>query len=456
MNTRSVLDWLSNISDIDHQPCKRPDAPSRKRRRPLTPDSTNDNNDSMPTSDDDASHPHKRHNAADDMTPRPTRKRIQTVRSESDYSLASPSRDSSASQRSGSQSPRKQFHVLRLQADGIIYRDLPQFTNKPTGLRSLLDSIDDGMDGNGIIPSSQQPSLVKAARDYDEFRWAARGNYYFSDNRDAVGQTPSVEDVLRILDNSVECSAGQHHEDGWNKFVHAPLLELAFHPRGERVKDQLVSFTSCVHASIISDYGTRSTAKKVDFCIYINPSNDRTPSSAPTVPAIKRLIHQLPRKAFNPTDFVPLEERPIALSIETKRPAEGFDGAKLQLGVWQMAHWSFLRHLMDMQSSSESARSQELEQEPSLAEGEGSGRRLQYPEFLPGIIIQGHNWHLVITTFNGSQTTFWQKVPIGSTDDTKGIYKLVHSLQVLRNWVDKSYWPWLRGLILQGDTAHNS
>lgn len=49
----------------------------------------------------------------------------------------------------------------------------------------------------------------------------------------------------------------------------------------------------------------------------------------------------MPGKKFNYTDYDPLEERPIALSIETKKPSEGFDAAKLQLGVWEMAHWSF-------------------------------------------------------------------------------------------------------------------
>lgn len=37
---------------------------------------------------------------------------------------------------------------------------------------------------------------------------------------------------------------------------------------------------------------------------------------------------------------------------------------------------------------------------------------------------------------------------MGTTDNTKGIYQIVHNLQILRQWVEKTYWPWLQQLIL--------
>jgi hypothetical protein len=58
---------------------------------------------------------------------------------------------------------------------------------------------------------------------------------------------------------------------------------------------------------------------------------------------------QLPGNMFNFTSFVPLQDRPIALSIETTRLTEGFDVAKLQLGVWQAAHWALLNTLIHTQ-----------------------------------------------------------------------------------------------------------
>ncbi|KAM0420807.1 hypothetical protein ACHAPT_011468 [Fusarium lateritium] len=74
------------------------------------------------------------------------------------------------------------------------------------------------------------------------------------------------------------------------------------------------------------DYGMLGAAKKVDFCVYINPANDfpavleYTP---PAVSAIKYLAQQLPGEEFNVTDYGPLKERPIPLSIETKKPKRG-------------------------------------------------------------------------------------------------------------------------------------
>lgn len=189
-------------------------------------------------------------------------------------------------------------------------------------------------------------------------------------------------------------------------------------------------------ASIIPEYCASTPPKKVDFCIYIDPSNN-PPSPSSTISAqsaFERCRGELPGRVFNFTDFVPLDQRPIALSIETKKPSEGFDGAKLQLGVWQMAHWSFLRHLQYLAETSS-------KEDPTIS---------ALPLFIPGIIIQGHNWHLIITTLEEQKTFFWQKVLIGSTSSTKGIYQIIYVLHVLRRWVEDTYWPWLRDIVLRG------
>lgn len=225
-----------------------------------------------------------------------------------------------------------------------------------------------------------------------------------------------------------------------------------------------------IHASILPNYGNPSANKKVDFCIFVNPSNEPTGSSSKpsstAISSIESLCLELPNESFNFTDFTPLERRPIALSIETKKPGEGWEGARLQLGVWLMAHWNFLAHLVEMtdktrqeassinmQESAESLSLDEENRESSTAKTphgtENNESPTPLPEFLPGIIIQGHQWDLIITTFEGRRTTFWHKLPMGNTLDTKGIYKLVHSLQILRGWVENVYWPWLRELVLR-------
>ncbi|KAI3572983.1 hypothetical protein IWW34DRAFT_636316, partial [Fusarium oxysporum f. sp. albedinis] len=85
----------------------------------------------------------------------------------------------------------------------------------------------------------------------------------------------------------------------------------------------------------------------------------------------------------------------------------------------------------------------EIDVEPS-----NSDLRSNLPEFLPGIIINGHEWWLTISTFENSRVQFYEKKALGSTKDKKEIYKLVCALQVLSQWVEESYWPWLKELVL--------
>lgn len=151
------------------------------------------------------------------------------------------------------------------------------------------------------------------------------------------------------------------------------------------------------------------------------------------------------------------------MSIETKKPNAGFDGAKLQLGVWQNAHWTFLRHLALVASYNKVAAEKksaeavaelaaieqqlmETEQESMAAEQ----KSYELPSFIPGIIIQGHLWHLIITTPEGRRTMVWQSVGIGNTQSTKGIYQIVCVLHLLRKWAEKTYWPLIWEMVSAG------
>lgn len=109
------------------------------------------------------------------------------------------------------------------------------------------------------------------------------------------------------------------------------------------------------------------------------------------------------------------------------RTGEGWDNARLQMGIWNAAHWEFLHQLSKMRQNAE-ARLSTLRQEegntdnPSQHALSSPDQVKPLPEYLPGIIIQGHDWHLVITTREGDKTVFWQKMTFGSTSSSKGIY----------------------------------
>ncbi|KAH7232768.1 hypothetical protein BKA59DRAFT_427225 [Fusarium tricinctum] len=465
MSSTFIEAWLQDIpkhmsQDIDIQrPSKR-----QRRQHPVTPDPSED----CPFAEMPPLSPTKRQNSQisndenqdHDKTPKP--KRARSVRSESEHSLSS-HLSYHSSQVSGQSSPRKQLLNLKLDTRGIEFRDLVLFEDKPIELEDLLDEIELVMEGKGIVSISQQDALMAASRSSKDFKWAARGGSYFSPDRDAIGHTPSPEDVGRILAAAAECSSNSHHEANWNMEVHNPLLSLAFRPPAQGLYTHLNTST---HANLISDYTNSSVSKKVDFSIYIEPSNDieLLAQNNSVIDAISRCQRDLPSACVNFTDATPLAHRPVAFSIETKKPSAGFDGAKLQLGIWQNAHWTFLRHLAQVASDRCAAAEEAAAAEKATPAEPGQmeiaqelieqatkpKKTFDLPTFVPGIIIQGHQWHLIITTPQDRKTMVWQSVSIGSTQSTKGIYQIVYVLHFLREWVKSKYWPLIRNIVGAG------
>jgi hypothetical protein len=63
-------------------------------------------------------------------------------------------------------------------------------------------------------------------------------------------------------------------------------------------------------------------------------------------------------------------------------------------------------------------------------------------EFLPGIIVQGHNWQFVASVVDGSgKSLLLTGERIGGTDSPMGIYSLLLALRRLRRWIMDEYWP---------------
>jgi hypothetical protein len=70
---------------------------------------------------------------------------------------------------------------------------------------------------------------------------------------------------------------------------------------------------------------------------------------------------------FNFINAIGLQHQPVAIGIETKKPSKGYEVAKLQ-GVWQAAHWAFIRTLIQTQQENEKMRTlQKQVEEQNLA-----------------------------------------------------------------------------------------
>ncbi|RKK21609.1 hypothetical protein BFJ66_g17506 [Fusarium oxysporum f. sp. cepae] len=412
--------WLQQIQTGSTSTPQTRQGPKRRRLNPPTPEASQSGN-SMASP--------KKHTLTDYddefETPRPSR-RIRTPRSESGTSLPS---TQSASQASGRSSPTKQLRALALNTRGVITRELSAFPNMPAPLETLLDKIDLASSGIGILPSSQRPV-------YRDFKWTRQpilSNILFSDDRDNLGHTPTPEAIQWILHEAAYCNSRGCSEADWNVEVHHRVLAAALRPLQGPRRDQFFDFRLSTTASIITEYHVTSASKKVDFCMYLDPKQDESAQVSETIDALKNI---LPLGMFNHANLAPLSDNPIAVSIETKKTGEGWENAKLQMEVWMAAHWQFLRKLLSLRQ-----RAQELTTT--------NEKRWNLPDFIPGIIIQGHDWHLIITTPEGEKTVFWQKKNFGDTSSSKGIYKIIYTLQLLRQWAQEDYWKWMRELLLE-------
>lgn len=149
--------------------------------------------------------------------------------------------------------------------------------------------------------------------------------------------------------------------------------------------------------------------------------------------AVERLLalrQATPYLSTNQTDYTPFRNRPIVVTIETKIMGEAWHAARLQVGVWQIAHWRALRSLCtitvdeDMAEGAEQSAAREDtyecgEEDGDMALGVGdkgapADRRglqdtkvqeaLDEVDFLPAIIIRGHDWWFVASTLEGNKT----------------------------------------------------
>lgn len=163
-------------------------------------------------------------------------------------------------------------------------------------------------------------------------------------------------------------------------------------------------------AGLIAQYKPKDApSKMVDFCLAIQPNAE----DQRLIDSVRRIR---PGESINHTDWGRLRKHPIAVSIETKRFGDQFDAALLQIATWHSSQWRSLRW---------------------------GDKSLPSIEFLPGIIIQGHDWEFIATTMgaDGVATIFKPPLQIGNTRSEEGIYKLLISLQQLKRWAEESYWP---------------
>ncbi|KAL8366867.1 hypothetical protein RB595_005029 [Gaeumannomyces hyphopodioides] len=544
MSDAHVLRWLRALPRESSQPpltCKRK-RPGRPSSPPLTGSeggpSLRAGSRPAPLRAMDTPPPPKRHRALasrsgtaaaaaavgdvndpDEQTPRPSlpRGRLKT--------LIAPSIPSTTttSQRTGSgSSPRKRRAQLEVEPEEPIeVRPLTGNNNLPRELLALFKELNAVADGcASFLHPSLRPELWEVAEEAD--RQGLWGydivETAFAQEAGGGGGGGSVVDdvpvaaVQDLLLAAARCHKRGQDENGWNQAVHFRLLRLALPPDGFvdfepwyvwpfpfSLFDSSLSLPFSTTARITPDILPRSVSsgKKVDYCIIINgaeafdqPAMDVTNEGSPSSVTPARMIELLRRKSpgtsINHTDFDALNKWPIAVSIETKRPAESSEQAELQIGIWQAAHWKMLewqqRELRQWlllpqaeaggqeeaeqeeaeqeeaeqeeaeqeEAEQEEAEQEEAEQEEAEREEEGMPAAAATPlVFLPAIIVVGHDWKFVATTREANdRTVLWTGCVIGNTSTIFGIYRVIWCVRRLARYTAERYWPWYAEKVL--------
>ncbi|KPM42100.1 hypothetical protein AK830_g4454 [Neonectria ditissima] len=442
-----ITSWLEDLPDLVNHPCKgshkRKLAAATNESEQLTsPPASNqtdiNNNREM------ASTPNKRRRheydgsgaALDaDATPRPGARTAPSSSASLSQSLSA-----SSSVASGASSPKKQMMRLQLSESGVEFKAL-SVDSCPELARHLISSMDDIGRGHDILEDSEKSHIMHEleARHLNLSRW--RYSFQPAGQVDALpGRTPTFREVERIWNKAKECQEYSHEETSWNSQVQLRLLESIFeNDVGERC--DLFGAMSCTTARPHRQFKLSSSPiKMVDICVYASLDKDDAISTA-----IAEFSRTTPTETVNHTDFMPISARPLVLSIETKKPGVHWDTAQLQVGVWHASQWGFLQWAVGQKLQ----RAQGVPEEDGRVEFEAKRRAiLSSLGFIPGVIVQGHEWNLVLSTYENGKTKLWTKCQFGTTKDYLDIYAAATGMRQLAAWARDVYLPWFKVNVL--------
>ncbi|KAF9629069.1 hypothetical protein BFW01_g10272 [Lasiodiplodia theobromae] len=237
--------------------------------------------------------------------------------------------------------------------------------------------------------------------------------------------------LQKIVGVARECSNGKHCVADWNARVHLAVLDLALHNPSFTER---ICFMNCNTAQLqpeslvpswphLTEY--QLTSKMVDFVVCLRFDNDDDLECMRDI-----LLESNPQSlSINQTLHDRLIAAPIALSIFTKRPDQTWDEAQLQISVWVAAQFKRLNQLVQCRWG-------------------GEWRKHAY-DFLPFIIIDGHEWSFLAASLNGiGQTVICRKIMFSDTMTESGVQQILAVLHWIAVWVQRTYRRWFYESVL--------
>ena len=313
---------------------------------------------------------------------------------------------------------------------------------KPNVLRSLqqpirTESIDSAMlpeGASGLVRQLRRfaagfetvPQEVwrKIVEQYpDDFELTQNVTYETESDRARLGDGLSLKMIDCVCRQAQGCQKRNENEAAWNTHVDGLLLSLTCEMSIHRSS---IGSTNVTTAQLNPRFKpTLDIAqaplpgKVVDFVFFLEPSDitRKQFGSLPWEPSHGR--------DFNHTLHGPIADRPIVISMETKREGEGRATARAQLHIWVASHFNRLREL-------------------------AGDNEAELP-LLPLLLTQGP-----ICSFSLAQhrlengiwtTTIFEEIALGDLMRPSGVCKVFSSLLWLVNRAQLEYRPWFERIL---------
>ncbi|KAK7536490.1 hypothetical protein IWX46DRAFT_610654 [Phyllosticta citricarpa] len=344
----------------------------------------------------------------EEETPRPSRPAPSSKRSRTQSSHSSAS--------SSARSPTKTLANLALSAhiEPVNIMEILPNPAKALGdsLHSLFAALPSEVHDN-LIPSCLKAKLEEEAPWFRILR--ARDHLFYEDTRPPLRTEMELDNVGNIVAFSHECNIQRESETSWNELVHSQVLFTALRDCEPAVGWRNVSRATISPRDLLSQFsgsGMQSLAQQsriVDYAVYLKISASQR---------LEALLGETETESVNATAYEVVRLRPIAVSIETKKP----DTADANKALTQLATWTSLQ----------------LKRFHQLT----PGKRLLG---VPMILVLGFDWDLyffVPTDDDSAQAKIYGPVSIGNTRTHLNTYRLLQSMRAVAKWTATEFDSW--------------
>ncbi|KAI0540436.1 hypothetical protein GGR58DRAFT_146458 [Xylaria digitata] len=341
---------------------------------------------------------------------------------------------------SGTSAPTEKIALLRLVGKmGITAFNIYHFP-KAAGSDSLLESIEEIGRGLNILPYRMKSTIEQKVADLGGSAKPWSTTFQPPEQVDHLpGRIPNFEEVDDVVKWGERYQKDECEKAAWNCDVHLALLRKIFGDAKQKINAMLCDSSTTARPSKYFKLAS-STDQLIDICIYNSIEQDEC-----LMNKTSRFCANLQtNNSINHTDYNPLRTRPLLLSIKTEKPETSNNKAQLQIGVWYSTQWSFLRWAVGQK-----LKRAKLDANRTTTEIEADTlASLSQLGFIPGIVVHGHRWCLVLSTYDGKKTTLWEEHQFGTTSSILGAFCAIAGIRRLTAWANDHYWPWFEKNVL--------